>query len=119
MADRFFLDHLRELFEPLGGVTFRRMFGGVGIFRDGVMFGLVADDELYLKVDETGEAAFEAEGCGRFVYTARGRRMEMSYRRLPERLYDEPEEFRDWALAACAVADRARKPKKKKSGKRA
>ena len=107
-----FQDHLRDLFEPMGGVSLRKMFGGLGIFRDGVMFGLVADDELYLKVDETNEAAFEAEGCGPFVYAARGREMEMSYRRLPERLYDEPDEFRDWALKAFAVADRTRKPKK-------
>ena len=48
-----FQELLVELFEPVGGVTFRRMFGGLGIFRQGLMFALVADDTLYLKADET------------------------------------------------------------------
>ena len=50
-----FQDHLAELFAPLGGVVFRRMFGGVGVFRDGLMFALVADDVLYMKADDGDE----------------------------------------------------------------
>ena len=107
-----FTDHLKDLFAPLGGVSFRRMFGGLGIFRDGVMFALVADDVLYLKADERNTPDFEAEDCGPFVYTARGKQATMSYRRLPDRLYDESDEFTRWALAAYDAADRARKPGK-------
>ena len=55
--------HLEDLFAPLGGVSMRKMFGGLGIFRRGVMFALVADDTLYFKVDDQTEADFEAEGC--------------------------------------------------------
>lgn len=102
-----FRDFLEDLFAPLGGVAFRRMFGGYGIYRDGVMFALVTADVLYLKADAETVPVFEREGCGPFVYEARGRPVTMSYWRLPERLHDEPEEFRDWALAACAAAARA------------
>lgn len=107
-----FEDHLKDLFGPVEGVTFRRMFGGLGIFRYGVMFGLVADELLYLKVDRLNQPDFEAEGCDAFVYTAKGKRTTMSYRQLPERLYDEPEEFTTWALAASAAAQRGRQAKK-------
>ncbi len=100
--DGRFRDFLAELFEPLGGVSFRRMFGGLGIFRDGLMFGLVADDVLYLKTDDTTRSGFEAEGSGPFKDGPRS----TSYWRAPERLFDEPDEFRDWAMTAFAVAER-------------
>jgi DNA transformation protein len=115
-----FYDLLADLFEPVGGVSFRKMFGGMGIFREGIMFALVADDVLYLKADETTTADFQAEGSGPFVYHARNKPHAMPYWRLPERLYDEPDEFCDWALAAFAVAERSKgeKPKKKRPPKR-
>jgi DNA transformation protein len=104
--DGSFRDFLAELFEPLGGVSFRRMFGGLGIFRDGLMFGLVADDVLYLKTDDTTRSGFEAEGSGPFIYGAKDGPRSTSYWRAPERLFDEPDEFRDWAMTAFSVAER-------------
>lgn len=103
-----FQSFLEDLFAPLGGVRFRRMFSGFGIYRDGLMFGLVSGDVLYLKGDETSRAAFEGEGCEPFRYEARGKTIALSYWRLPERLFDEPEEFREWAFAAIRAAERAR-----------
>jgi len=110
-----FQGFLAELFEPVGGVSFRKMFGGIGIFREGLMFALVADDTLYLKADDTTSVDFKAEGCGTFIYHGKDRPVAMQYWRLPERLYDEPEEFRQWALNAFDVGERARaeKPKRK------
>lgn len=112
---------LEELFEPVGGVSFRKMFGGLGVFRDGLMFALVADDVLYLKADRSSSVAFAAEGCGPFVYDGKHRPVAMQYWRLPERLYDDPDAFRQWALDAfaVAVAARAEKPGRKRgAGKR-
>ena len=117
---------IEELFAPLGGVGLRRMFGGFGVFRDGIMFGLVTGDVLYLKTDDTTSPGYEAEGSGPFAFSgAKGREVTTSYWRLPERLYDEPDEFREWARAAVAVAERAKQQKparkavaKKKTEKR-
>jgi DNA transformation protein len=110
-----FQDLLVDLFEPVGGVSFRKMFGGLGIFRQGLMFALVADDTLYLKADDATSIAFKAEGSGPFVYDGKGRPIAMQYWRLPERLYDEPDEFRLWALNAFDVAEQVRveKPRRK------
>ena len=101
---------------PVGGVSFRRMFGGAGVFRDGLMFALVLDDVLYLKADERTRPQFEAEGCEPFCYEARGRTVTTSYWRVPERLLEEPEAFAEWAGAAFDVAKwRAKQSAKKES----
>jgi DNA transformation protein and related proteins len=104
-------EFIHELFAQFGPVTMRRMFSGAGIFRDGLMFGLVIRDVIYLKADETNAAEFEREGSAPFTYT-RGRKSgrpsqhALPYWRLPERLYDDPEELAVWARHAFAVAER-------------
>lgn len=115
-----FQDLVEDLFGAIDAVSFRKMFGGVGIFRDGVMFALIADDTLYLKADETTRGRYEAEGCAPFVYEGKGRVVSMGYWQVPERLYDDPDDFREWGLAAFEVAERARrkKPVKKRSARR-
>jgi DNA transformation protein len=104
---------LKEQLAPLGRIGVRRMFGGAGVFCDGLMFGLIAWDTLYFKADEANRAAYEAEGMEAFTYDARGKPIRMSYWRVPERLFDEPEEMVEWGRAALAAARRAgagRKP---------
>ncbi|MFO1184263.1 MAG: TfoX/Sxy family protein [Bauldia sp.] len=102
------VEQLVELCEPVGGVSHRKMFGGVGFFREGIMFALIADGRFYLRADAENEPSFVAEGCPTWSYAARDRVMTMPYRLLPERLFDEPEEFVDWALKAFAAAVRAK-----------
>lgn len=118
-ASSGFLDLVKDQLSGFGPVTIRRMFGGAGVFIDGLMFGLIADDVLYLKVDAENAAAFTAEGLQPFTYAARGRRTEMSYRRAPERLLDDPEEMREWADSALAAARRASLRKQTGSRKKA
>ena len=82
--------HWVDLLQPLGAVRARAMFGGHGIYLDGVMFALVHEDELYLKVDDVTEARFEAAGLPRFVYAKKsGGTMSMSYRRAPVAALDD------------------------------
>jgi DNA transformation protein and related proteins len=67
-------EYVRDLFKAFGAVTLRRMFGGAGIFADGVMFGLVSDEQLYLKTDSTTAVCFERERCRPFGYSTNGKR---------------------------------------------
>ena len=115
-----FLEFLEEQLAALGSVSIRRMFGGAGVYADGVMFALVSDDTLYLKADETTRADFEAEGMDAFTYATKGgRNTIMSYWRAPERLFDEPDEMLVWARKALATARRAgAKKSSKAAGKR-
>jgi DNA transformation protein and related proteins len=104
-------EFIGELFAQFRPVTVRRMFGGAGIFAEGLMFGLVFDGAIFLKVDAASIPDFEREGCTPFVYTrarSRGRvgRHSLSYWRMPERLYDDPDELAAWAGRAFAIAQR-------------
>lgn len=84
------------------------MFGGAGIYAAGRMLALVHNGVIYLKADEQNAPAFEQERLEPFTYqTSGGRRGVMSYRRMPDRLYDDPDELAAWANAALAAAERS------------
>lgn len=102
-----FAEFLRDQLAPLGRVTIRQMFGKTGMFCDGVMFGVVADDTLYLRVDDHNRAAFkEAEIDPPLSYEKQGRTIELSFWRAPDRLLDEPDELVTWARVALEAARR-------------
>lgn len=104
-----FVEYLAEVFETFGPITSRRMFGGYGIYRDGLIFGIVADDVLYLKADDDSAEAFAERGLSKFEYTKQGKRMQMSYYAAPEEIFDDPDEARAWATLAFEAALRSRK----------
>ncbi len=97
-----------ELFEPVGTVSLRRMFGGAGLFHQGLMFALIIGETIYMKVDDINRPAYEAAGCEPFTYdTSRGSRGVMSYFALPEVVYDDQAEAAEWARGAIDAAFRA------------
>ena len=106
-----FVESLQEVFAAFGAVSARRMFGGHGLFHEGLMFGLVADDVLYLKADEASLAEFERAGSSPFVYESAGKKVAMSYYLAPETVFDDPEEARRWAALAYEAARRTKRPK--------
>lgn len=100
------------MFSAFGAVSVRRMFGGAGLYAGGVMFGLVFDGLIFLKADAVTARDFEREGSTPFEYaTKTGKRAVMSYWRLPDRLYDDPDDLAQWAKRALAAAERKAKPK--------
>jgi DNA transformation protein and related proteins len=98
---------IRELFSAFGPVSVRRMFGGAGLYAEDVMFALQLGGEIFLKADEETIPVLQAEGSEPFVYRAKGRRVVMSFWRLPDRLLDDPEDLANFARAALKVAHRA------------
>lgn len=109
-----FVEHCVELLGDLGPVAARRMFGGWGLYVQGCMFALIADEVLYLKVDAESRPLFEAEALPPFVYEARGKRQALSYFQPPDTAMEDRAEMRPWARAAADAAFRAaaaRKPK--------
>jgi len=112
---RDYLDYLHDLFSAFAPVTTRAMFGGHGVYRDGVIIGIVIGEILYLKVDALTRRAFEARDCAPFVVETKGKAVAMSYWSVPEDALDSPQDFRPWAQRAWAAALRKpqHKPKKK------
>jgi DNA transformation protein len=107
VATDAFAEFLREQLASLGRVTMRRMFGKTGVFCNGVMFGMVTDNTLYVRVDDQNRATFkEAESSPPLNYEKKGSTIDLSFWRVPERLMDEQDELVAWARAALAAAHR-------------
>jgi DNA transformation protein len=111
--DSEFVGFIHELLENFGPVSIKRMFGGHGIFRDGLMFGLIADDVLYFKVDDENRQQFEERELEKFTYYKKDKPFSMSYYQVPEEVYDAEEEMLSWATPAFEAA--LRKSNKSKS----
>ena len=107
-ASKQFQQFVADQLAGLGPVTVRSMFGGAGIFLDGVMFALIADDVLYFKADDRTRERYDAEGLGAFAYNKGGRILRMSYYEVPDRIYDDPAEMADWARDAHGAAMKAK-----------
>jgi DNA transformation protein len=111
-------DWLEEALAPLGSVKVRAMFGGHGASLDGLAFGLIADDLLYLKCDEATEARFMAEGLAPFLYDKGGTMVAMRYRRAPDAAMDDAECLREWVGLALEAARRVKRPAGPRRGPR-
>ena len=103
-----FVEHVLELLEPYGPVRAKRMFGAYGIYSGDLMFGLVADDVLYLKTDAESVGLFEVRGLGPFVYVKKGEPTRTSYYAAPEELFEDPGAAEEWLRIACDAATRFR-----------
>ena len=117
-ADSGFADYCCELLASLGPCRAKRMFGGWGISCDGLTVAIIADlgdgDTLWLKASADTRATFEAEGCKRFIYTAKGVARGMNYYSAPADAMESPALMQDWARLAWQAALAARKPQRAK-----
>jgi DNA transformation protein and related proteins len=107
VASDSFAEFLREQLAPLGRLSMRRMFGKTGVFCNGLMFGMITEDTLYLRVDDQNRETFkEAQSSPPLNYAKGDQLIDLSFWCVPERLLDEPDELVVWARAALAAAGR-------------
>jgi DNA transformation protein len=100
-----FLDYVIDQLVGWGEVTARKMFGGAGLYCDGVMFGLIADDVAYLKVDDSNREDFIRAGSSAFnPYPEKTKTYVMSYYEIPADILEDSELLAKWAEHALAVA---------------
>lgn len=98
-----------ELFSKISGISGRPMFGGYGIYKDGLFFALIADDELYFKVDDANKSDFEDAGSKPFVYTlSNGKTSQMNYYLLPPEIMEDHNELGGWVEKSVEVARKAK-----------
>lgn len=107
-----FTSYLRDLFSELGPVVLRKMFGGQGLYHDGLIIGLVIGDELFLKTDAATVAAFEQAGGHPCVYQGKGKPVTMSYWLPPAEAMESSQAMRPWAKLAYEAAVRKNSEKK-------
>jgi len=109
MSADSFHEFVRELFAGLGRVQVKRMFGGAGVYAEGVMFALLAQETIYIKVDDALKAELHDEGGAPFVWTPKsgprqGEQVDMGYWSLPDAGLDDPEVAAVWGAKALRVA---------------
>lgn len=110
-----FSELIIELMEPFGLIEIKRMFGGAGVYRDGLMFGLIADDCLYFKRDADNLPLFEEAGLEPFIFTTKdGQAKAMAYHQAPEDALEDPDVLLHWARIGFEAALRAQAKKKPK-----
>ena len=108
---------LKALFEPFALVLVKRMFGGHGVYAEGLCFAIESDGEVFLKVDAESQPDFAATGSSPFIYNAHGKAMPTSFWRLPPAAYEDAAELSRWAVLGMEAARRAAakaKPRKAK-----
>jgi DNA transformation protein len=113
-----FVQSLHEVFERLGRIETRRMFGGHGVWHEGRMIALVAKDTLYLKSDAGSAEHFDRLNLPPFTYVREGKAMPMSYRLAPADLFEDREEAALWGRRAYEAALRSGQPPKKKTARK-
>ncbi len=109
-----FRDYVLEQLERTPFVTYKSMFGGVGIYSEGYFFALIAEDRLYLKVDDSNRPDFEAAEMEAFMSYGDGRTMQ--YWEVPVGVLEDADVLKGWAEKAITVAQSAKKGKKRKKG---
>ena len=111
--EKEFTAHIVDLMQCIGPVRARRMFGGYGIFLDGLMFALIADGTLYLKAGPESRGRFLASGLESFTYSKKGKQISLSYYQAPLETLEDAENMKDWADLAFACALNAAAEKQK------
>jgi DNA transformation protein len=128
IEDKEFVSYVVDQMQSVGPVHAKSMFGGHGIYLEGLMFGLVADGVLYLKTDEETENEFKDKGLKAFTYGNKGKEYKlkaftygnkgkeykMSYYQAPEEALEDSDEMNTWANKAYGVALKAASKKRKK-----
>ncbi len=103
------LEYAKDMFSGLGPISANRMFGGAGLYAEGVMFALIAFDQFFMKADPSLATEYEAAGSEAFVYdTKKGPRRIGGLWRLPDSALDDPDEALNWARKSLAVAQAAK-----------
>ena len=115
-----YLAYVLEQLSGLGNVRTRRMFGGVGLYGGELFFGLIDDDTLFFKTDESNAAEYQARRMPRFMPPANRPLGPMGYHQVPAEIIEDGESLVAWARKALAVAlsaqaKNARKPRRVKS----
>ena len=97
-----FLEYVLDQLARWGGVSARKMFGCAGLYRDGMMFGVISNDVVYFKVDDTNREKYEAEECLPFKPFP-NRPTIMSFYELPGEILENPEDLTDWAKESLEI----------------
>jgi DNA transformation protein len=116
-----FLDYVLEQLAGLSALRSNRMFGGIGLYSEGLFFGLIDDDTVFFKTGDLNIAAYQARNMPRFMPFPDRPQAVLGYHQVPADVIEDSEMLVDWARQSVAVARsaQARKAAKKTAKKTA
>jgi DNA transformation protein len=108
-----YAQYVLDLLSPYGSMTSRAMFGGYGIYKDGLIVGIIVDDELYFKVDESVKKKYEELGSVPFTYNRGDKIFAMPYWKVPIDIMENEDELENWLEGAYRVSMYSKKSKER------
>ena len=110
MKDPRFLEYvLKDVLEHIRNITYKHMFGGYGIYKNGIIFAIIAWDQLYFKVDERTVDAYKKLGSEHFTYERGGKTASLHYWTVPEEIMSDKEKIKEWVEEAVGVSRKSKK----------
>ncbi|MFA5877385.1 MAG: TfoX/Sxy family protein [Candidatus Paceibacterota bacterium] len=115
MQNKTFHDYVvGDLLSHMEGLGSRAMFGGYGLYLDGIIFGIIAEDALYLKVDDTNRKEYESFGSSPFTYQKKEKEYAMSYWVIPEEIMENRERLAELIMQSVHIQKQSKKKKLKR-----
>jgi DNA transformation protein len=112
-VDDDYLAWVLEQLSAAGGISLRRMFGAVGLYRGDIFFAIISDGTLYFKAGDSNRAEYENRHMSRFRPYRDRPELSMTYYEVPADVIEDPEECVAWALRSVAAAGNRPLPRKK------
>ncbi len=109
-----YAQYVLDTLKPHGSIVAKSLFGGYGFYRDGIIFAIIVEDQLYFKIDDITRGDFEAYDSQQFVYEGKSMTVAMPYMTLPESILENRDELPLWIEKACQVSLRSKKTVKKR-----
>lgn len=104
-----FLEYILELLEVCEGISYKSMFGGYAIYKYGLAIALIADDEIYFKVDDSNRSAYQAMGSKPFTYKKKDKIITISNWSLPVEILKDQDQLIQWVDKSYQVALKSKK----------
>lgn len=96
---------LHDLLAGIEGITSKSMFGGISLYQYGIIFGIIIEDTLYFKVDDSNKQRYIELDSQPFTYTSKNNKtVQMPYWIVPEEILEDSDTLRDWVDASIAIA---------------
>lgn len=107
-----YLEYVKDVLEPFEPIIYRKMFGGYGIYKNGLIFAIILEDELYFKSDESSEDFYSQHNSKQFTYPIRsGKLVKMPYWIVPEHIMEDSDVLKVWFDHAYNIALSSKKGK--------
>jgi DNA transformation protein and related proteins len=100
---------VEEMFQSVGPVTIKKMFGGLGIYVRGTIVAIETDGEIFLKADAASAPQFSDAGARQWHYDGKGKSVSMPYWTVPDDAFDDPDIMAKWVSLAVEAGMRAKK----------